>query len=72
MNFNVMLLLLIALVIVLVLVVFLSGAMKSMYSVNVDFKMLMCDLHIDMQPNDIRKNKLNKSSKSKLDKTIKK
>lgn len=72
MNFNIVLLLLIAFVIVLILAIFLPKAMKSRYRVNIDFKFLMCALHVDMQPNDVLENKLNKSSKSKPDKTIKK
>lgn len=72
MEFNNIFLLLVAFVSVLVLVVFLPRAMKSQYSVNIDLKFLTCALHLDVQPNNAHENKLNQSSTSKLDKTIKK
>ncbi len=69
MNFNIFFILLIAL---LVFVFFLPRAMDSRYSVNLDFKLLMCALHLGIQPNDAPKNELDKSSAPNPDKTNKK
>lgn len=66
MNFNSEVLL-----IVLVVLVFLFKAMRFRYRVKIDFKLLACALHLDIQPDATYANDLNEVSTSKPDKKIK-
>ena len=65
---------LLGMIIIVLVLVFLGKAMKSKYSVEMDFKLPLCAVHLGMQPNArcLDSNGGNKISTAKVDKAIKK
>lgn len=57
--------------VLIILVVFLFKAMKSRYSVEIDFKNILCNFHLRIKPDDMHTEYLDEVSTSREDNSIK-